>query len=160
MIQVGDKIPNGNVYVMEDNKPVKKNLHDLCKGKKVVIFGLPGAFTPVCTTQQVPQYYDKLKEFEKRGVDGVFCMSVNDAFVMHKWAESLGVNEAQLPMLADGDASWHEQCGLTQHLEGLGTRARRYSMVVDDLVITNLNAEEEGGTCYRVSDPEKMLECL
>lgn len=157
MIQVGDEIPDGTIYVFENNTPKAVTVHDLCKGKKVVIFGLPGAFTAVCSSKQVPQYYEKLNALHDAGIDAVYCTSVNDAFVMHFWAKELGVSTDSLPMLADGEAEWHKKTGLTQHLPGLGTRALRYSMVVDDLKVIQLNAEEPGPTCYRLSGPDTIL---
>jgi len=160
MIKVGEKIPDGILHVLQDGAPKAVTMHDLCKDKKVVIFGLPGAYTTVCSSKQVPQYYEKLSALQDVGVEAVFCVSVNDAFVMHHWAKDLNVEEERLCMLADGEAAWNSKLGLTQHLDGLGTRALRYSMVVDNLVVTHLNAEEPGPTCYRISGPDTILKQL
>jgi glutaredoxin/glutathione-dependent peroxiredoxin len=159
-LSIGDKIPDGTVYKLVDGQPRDYKVYDLLGGKKVILFGIPGAFTLICSTKQVPQYYAKLDEFKKLGIEGVFCTAVNDPFVMSKWAQDMSIDEDKLQFLADGDASWHEKMNLTQYLAPLGKRSLRYSMILNDLVIESINVEEEGGVCYAVSDPDRLLKEL
>ena len=165
-IKVGDKVPDATL--MEFNEvekagcsigpnPVK--VSDLTKGKKVVLFGLPGAFTPTCSAKHVPSYlsnYDKLKA---KGVDEVACVSVNDAFVMGAWARDQHTGD-KVRMLGDGSAEFAKALGLTLDLNarGMGTRSQRFSMLIDDGVVKALNVEAPGK--YEVSDAETMLKQL
>jgi peroxiredoxin len=165
-IKVGDKIPAGTLqefYEVEKDgcsigpNPVK--VEDLTRGKKVVIFGLPGAFTPTCSAKHVPSYianYDKLKA---KGVDAIGCMSVNDAFVMGAWAKDQKSGD-KVRMLADGSADYTKALGLGLDLtaRGMGVRCQRFSMLVDDGVVKVLNIEAPGK--YEVSDAETMLKQL
>ncbi|HET9045355.1 MAG TPA: peroxiredoxin [Casimicrobiaceae bacterium] len=162
-IKVGDKLPAGTLqefYAVEKDgcsigpNPVK--VEDLTKGKKVVIFGLPGAFTPTCSAKHVPSYlanYDKLKA---KGVDTIGCLSVNDAFVMGAWAKDQKADD-KVRMLADGSADYTKALGLVLDLtgRGMGVRCQRFSMLVDDGVVKVLNVEAPGK--YEVSDAETML---
>jgi peroxiredoxin len=134
-------------------------VEDLTKGRKVVIFGLPGAFTPTCSAKHVPSYlanYDKLKA---KGVDTIACVSVNDAFVMGAWAREQKTGE-RIRMLGDGSAEYTKALGLEFDLtaKGLGMRCQRFSMLVDDGVVKALNIEAPGK--YEVSDGETMLKQL
>jgi peroxiredoxin len=165
-IKVGDKVPAGTLmeyYEVEKDgcsvgpNPVK--VEDLTKGKKVVIFGLPGAFTPTCSAKHVPSYvqnYDKLKA---KGVDTVACMSVNDAFVMGAWARDQKTGD-KVRMLGDGSAEFTKALGLELDLNarGMGTRSQRFSMLVDNGVVKVLNIEAPGK--FEVSDAETMLKQL
>jgi peroxiredoxin len=165
-IKVGDKLPAGSLqefYEVEKDgcavgpNPVK--VEDLAGGKKVVIFGLPGAFTPTCSAKHVPSYlanYDKLKA---KGVDTIACMAVNDAFVMGAWARDQKTGD-KVRMLADGSADYTKALGLELDLgaRGLGLRCQRFSMLVDDGVVKALNVEAPGK--FEVSDGETMLKQL
>jgi peroxiredoxin len=165
-IKVGDKLPPGTLmeYFEAEKEgcsigpnPVK--VEDLTKGRKVVIFGLPGAFTPTCSAKHVPSYlanYDKLKA---KGVDTIACVSVNDAFVMGAWAREQKTGE-RIRMLGDGSAEYTKALGLEFDLtaKGLGMRCQRFSMLVDDGVVKALNIEAPGK--YEVSDGETMLKQL
>jgi peroxiredoxin len=165
-IKVGDKVPDATLMefheVEKDGCSIGPNpvkAHDLFKGKKVVLFGLPGAFTPTCSAKHVPSYlanYDKLKA---KGVDTIACMSVNDAFVMGAWARDQRTGE-KVRMLGDGSAEFTKALGLTFDLtaRGMGVRAQRFSMLVDDGVVKALNVEAPGK--YEVSDAETMLKQL
>jgi len=162
-IKVGDRLPAGTLqefYEVEKNgcavgpNPVK--MEDLTRGKKVVIFALPGAFTPTCSAKHVPSYvanYDKLKA---KGVDEIVCISVNDAFVMGAWARDQK-SEGKVRMLADGSADYTKKLGLELDLtgRGMGVRSQRYSMLVDDGVVKSLNVESAGK--FEVSDADTML---
>jgi len=162
-IKVGDKLPPGTLmeYFEAEKEgcsigpnPVK--VEDLTKGRKVVIFGLPGAFTPTCSAKHVPSYlanYDKLKA---KGVDTIACVSVNDAFVMGAWAREQKTGD-RIRMLGDGSAEYTKALGLEFDLtaKGLGMRCQRFSMLVDHGVVKALNIEAPGK--YEVSDGETML---
>ncbi len=158
MIQVGETLPDNTLYILKDEVLDSVTVHEIFAEKKVVIFGLPGAFTSVCSSKQVPQFYEKLGEIQENCGMDVYCVSVNDPYVMEAWAKDLNVDVSKMVMLSDGDASWHKKMGLTQELEALGTRALRYSMVVDNLIVTDINCEEEGGKNYTISGPQTILE--
>ena len=165
-IKVGDKLPAGTLMeyneVEKDGCSVGPNpvkVEDLTKGRKVVIFGLPGAFTPTCSAKHVPSYlanYDKLKA---KGVDDIVCLSVNDAFVMGAWARDQKTGD-KVRMLGDGSAQFTKDIGLELDLNarGMGTRSQRFSMLVDDGVVKTLNIEAPGK--FEVSDAETMLKQL
>jgi len=165
-IKVGDKLPDGTLTEMIDTEregctigPNAFNVSDLAKGKKIVIFGVPGAFTPTCSAKHVPSYtanYDKLKA---RKVDEIWCMAVNDAFVMGAWAKDQK-SAGKVRMMADGSAAYTKALGLEFDLvaRGMGVRAQRFSMLVDDGVVKALNVEAPGK--FEVSDAETMLKQL
>ncbi len=162
-IKVGDRLPDGTLQeyfdVEKDGCSVGPNpvqVGELTRGRKVVVFGLPGAFTPTCSAKHVPSYvaaYDKLKA---KGVDAIACMSVNDAFVMGAWARDQHTGD-RVRMLADGSADYTKALGLELDLikRGMGVRCQRFSMLIDDGVVKVLNIEAPGK--YEVSDAETML---
>jgi peroxiredoxin len=162
-IKVGDRIPEGTLYEfieVEGNGctvgPNAFKVQDLAKGKKVAIFGLPGAFTPTCSAKHVPSYLTNLDKLKAKGVDEVWCLAVNDAFVMHAWALDQKA-QGKIRFLADGSADYTKKLGLELDLNarGMGTRMQRFSMLVDDGVVKQLNVEAPGK--YEVSDAETML---
>jgi len=165
-IKVGDRLPDGTLTeFLETETPgctVGPNafpVADLVKGKKIVIFGLPGAFTPTCSAKHVPGYtanYDKLKA---KKVDEIWCVSVNDAFVMGAWAKDQK-STGKVRMMADGSAMFTKALGLEFDLvaRGMGVRSQRYSMIVDDGVVKALNVEAPGK--FEVSDAENLLKQL
>ena len=165
-IKVGDKLPAGTLmeyYEVEKDgcsigpNPVK--VEDLTKGKKVVIFGLPGAFTPTCSAKHVPSYLANHDKLKAKGVDTIACMSVNDAFVMGAWGREQKTGD-KVRMLGDGSADYTKALGLEFDLtaKGLGLRCQRFSMLVEDGVVKALNIEGPGK--YEVSDAETMLKQL
>jgi peroxiredoxin len=165
-IKVGDRLPAGSLseYIeVEGNGctigPNEFKVSDLVKGKKVVIFGLPGAFTPTCSAKHVPSYVQNLDKLKAKGVDEVVCMSVNDAFVMGAWARDQKTG-GKVRMMGDGSAAYTKALGLENDLtaRGLGVRCQRFSMLVDDGVVKTLNVEAPGK--YEVSDAETMLKQL
>jgi len=155
-IQVGDRLPESTFSVMTEDGPQQRTTDDIFKGKKVALFALPGAFTPTCSARHLPGYKDKAAEFRDKGVDTIACLSVNDAFVMGAWGENQGVGDDVL-MLADGNADFTRKVGLEMDGTkfGMGTRSQRYSMIVDDGVVKELNVEQPGE--FRVSSAEHML---
>ena len=162
-IKVGDKLPDGTLTEMIETEregctigPNAFKVSDLAKGKKIVIFGVPGAFTPTCSAKHVPGYtanHDKLKA---KKVDEIWCMAVNDAFVMGAWGKDLKA-AGKVRMMADGSAAYTKALGLEFDLvaRGMGVRAQRFSMLVDDGVVKALNVETPGK--FEVSDAETML---
>jgi peroxiredoxin len=164
VIKQGDHLPDGDlteyVEVATETCPVGQTtllVQDLVKGKKIVVFGLPGAFTQTCSSQHLPGYIRLAPEFKAKGVDEIWCISVNDAFVMGAWGRDQKATGI-VRMLADGNATYTRALGLTQDLSryGRGIRSQRYSMLVEDGVVTRFNLETEGK--FDVSKAERLLE--
>jgi len=162
-IKVGDRLPEGTLYEfieVEGNGcsvgPNAFKVQDIAKGKKIAIFGLPGAFTPTCSAKHVPSYLNNLDKLKAKGVDEVWCLAVNDAFVMHAWALDQKA-QGKIRFFGDGSADYTKKLGLELDLNarGMGTRMQRFSMLVDDGVVKQLNIEAPGK--YEVSDAETML---
>ncbi len=166
MIKVGDRLPEGTLTEFIETEtagcslgPNSFKVSDLVKGKKIAIFGLPGAFTPTCSAKHVPSYlanYDKLKA---KGVDEIWCISVNDAFVMGAWGRDQKAT-GKIRMMADGSAEFAKKLGLELDLtaRGMGVRMNRISMLVDNGVVKQLNVEGPGK--FEVSDAGTMLKQL
>jgi glutaredoxin/glutathione-dependent peroxiredoxin len=155
-IKVGEKIPDATFRVMKEGKPTPMTTAELTAGKKVALFGLPGAFTPTCSAKHLPGFKEKVSEFKAKGVDAIACVSVNDAFVMSAWGKDQKVGEDIL-MLADGNGEFAEAVGLVMDGTGfgMGKRIQRFSMVIDNGVVKSLNVEEPGK--FEVSSAEYML---
>jgi len=158
-IQVGDKIPSITVQEMQQKGPTNLSTDELFAGKKVVVFALPGAFTPTCSQSHLPGYVVKADELFAKGVDAIVCLSVNDAFVMGAWGEQNNT-EDRVRMIADGSANLTEALGLVLDLtaNGMGIRSQRYAMVVNDGVVETLNIEAAGK--FEVSDADTILASL
>ena len=159
MIKVGDRLPAGTLYEMSDEGPKPVAVADLNKGKRVVILGLPGAFTPTCSAQHVPSYVAAADQFKAKRIDDIVCLSVNDAFVMGAWAKDQGT-AGKVRMLGDGSALFTRALGLELDLteRGLGIRCQRFSMLVEDGVVKALHIEAPGK--FEVSDAATMLKHL
>ena len=142
-IQVGDKLPNAEFFVMTADGPAKKTTAEVFSGKKVALFALPGAYTPTCQQQHMPGFVTRVDELKGKGVDIVACTAVNDIFVLTEFAKDTGA-EGRILMLADGNAAFAKQLGLDIDLSGfgLGVRSKRYAMLVDDGVVKVLNVED------------------
>jgi peroxiredoxin len=155
-IKVGDKIPTAGFAHMVDGKPTPLSSEELFAGKTVVVFALPGAFTPTCSAKHVPGFVQNFEAFRDKGVDTIACVSVNDAFVMGAWGKDQGAGEKVL-MLADGNGDFTRAVGLEFDASkfGMGKRSQRYSMLVKDGVVKSLNVEAPGG--YDVSSAEHMM---
>lgn len=162
-IKIGDRLPEGTLAEFIESAtegcalgPNTFNVGDLTKDKKIAIFGLPGAYTPTCSTQHVPGYVKHAAEFKAKGVDEIWCISVNDAFVMGAWGRDQKATGV-VRMMADGNAAFSKALGLDADFSkfGMGTRSQRYSMLVEDGVVTQLNVEQ-GGT-FEVSNAETLL---
>jgi peroxiredoxin len=155
-IKVGDKLPNVTVTLATAEGPRPVSTEELFKGKKVALFALPGAFTPTCSAKHLPGFKQAASDIKAKGVDMIACLSVNDAFVMRAWAEDQAVGD-DIVMIADGGATFSDAVGLSFDASrfGMGKRSQRYSMIVDDGVVKELNIEEGGE--FRVSSAEYML---
>jgi len=157
-IKVGDRIPSVNLKKMGEKGPEGISTDEIFNGKKVVLFAVPGAFTPTCSAAHLPGYVVNADKIKAKGVDTIVCMSVNDAFVMGAWGKSQ--NAEELLMLADGNAELTQALGLTLDGSGfgLGLRSQRFAMVVDNGVVTHLHVEPGPG--LDVSSAEKVMEVL
>ena len=155
-IQVGDRLPDVTLYEMGEGGPQAVSTADLFNGKKVVLFALPGAFTPTCSAAHLPGYVVKADELRDKGVDSIVCLSVNDAFVMGAWGDAQNV-EGRVRMVADGSAAFTKSIGLELDLteRGFGLRSDRYAMLVEDGVVKALHREAPGK--FEVSSAEAML---
>ena len=156
-IQIGDRIPNASFARATAEGPKPVNTADIFAGKPVALFAVPGAFTPTCSARHLPGFKDNLEAIKGKGVDVVACISVNDAFVMKAWAESQGIDDESIVMLADGNGDLTRELGLVLDGSGfgLGQRSQRYSMLVKDGTVTQLNIEQGGE--FKVSSAEHLL---
>jgi glutaredoxin/glutathione-dependent peroxiredoxin len=163
MLKVGDKLPDGNlqefIEVEGNGCSLGPNTFDVAKltaGKKIAVFALPGAYTPTCSAKHVPGYVEKASALKAAGVDEIWCVSVNDAFVMGAWGRDQHT-AGKVRMMADGSADFAKATGLTLDLtaRGMGLRSNRYSMLVVDGVVKTLNVEAPGK--FEVSDADTML---
>ena len=162
-ISVGDRLPDGTLTEFVETAsescnvgPNALQVADLARGKKIALFAVPGAFTPTCSAQHLPGFVERADKFREKGVDEIWCVAVNDAFVMGAWGRDQQVG-GKVRMLADGAAQWTQALGLTLDLNarGLGTRSQRYSMLVEDGVVMQLNVEAGGK--FDVSDAATLL---
>ncbi|HTQ15630.1 MAG TPA: peroxiredoxin [Rhizomicrobium sp.] len=155
-IKVGDKIPSATLMQMKDGGPKPVSTDDFFAGKKVVLFALPGAFTPTCSAKHLPGFVTHADEIMSRGVDAIACMSVNDAFVMGAWGDQQKTG-SKVAMLADGNGDFTRALGLELDASrfGMGKRSQRFSMVIDNGTVKQLNVEEPGA--FSVSSAEHVL---
>ena len=158
-IKVGDTIPQATMMEMTGDGPAPVSTSDLFKGKKVALFSVPGAFTPTCSAKHLPGFVKNADSIKAKGVDSIVCMSVNDAFVMGAWGQDQNVGD-NVRMLGDGNGDFAKALGLELDGSGfgLGTRSQRFSMIVDDGKVTELNIEAPGA--FEVSSAEFMLNQL
>ena len=154
-INVGDRLPSVPLTLATPDGPQTTTSDDFFKGKRVALFAVPGAFTPTCSARHLPSYVDKAAELKAKGIDEIVGTSVNDAFVMGAWNQHQGSED--IKMLADGNADFAKAVGLTMDGSkfGMGERSQRYSMVVNDGVVEQLNVEAPGA--YEASSAEHML---
>jgi glutaredoxin/glutathione-dependent peroxiredoxin len=159
MIKVGDKIPSATLMQMKDGGPKPVSTDQLFAGKKVALFALPGAFTPTCSAKHLPGFVQNSEALKAKGIDAIACVSVNDAFVMGAWGEQQKAGD-KVMMLADGNGDFARALGLELDATkfGMGKRSQRYSMVVDDGVVKQLNVEQPGA--FEVSSADHMMALL
>ncbi|ANN79420.1 peroxiredoxin [Bordetella flabilis] len=162
-IKVGDRVPDGTLTEFIETEtescalgPNNFQVADLVKGKKIVVFAVPGAFTPTCSAKHLPGFVQNAAAFGQKGVDEIWCVAVNDAFVMGAWGREQKT-DGKVRMLADGSATWTKALGLELDLNarGMGVRSQRYAMVLEDGVVKTLNVEAPGK--FEVSDAATML---
>jgi peroxiredoxin (alkyl hydroperoxide reductase subunit C) len=158
-IKVGDSIPSMKLMMVTADGPKEVSTDELFKGRKVVLFAVPGAFTPTCSIKHLPGFLENAEAFRAKGVDAVICTAVNDAFVLGAWAKE---NDAagKVTMLADGSGAFAKALGLELDLvaRGLGVRSQRYALVAQDGKVTHLGVEQPGG--FEVSKAEAVLAAL
>lgn len=157
-IRIGDRIPNSVVSQMSENGPEAITTQDYFAGRNVVLFAVPGAFTPTCSAYHLPGFIEHLDEFGDKGIDAVACISVNDVFVMHAWGKSS--NAKGIDMLADGNGEFAQALGLELDATsfGMGKRCQRFALVAKDGIVTQLMVEAPGE--FRVSSAESVLASL
>jgi len=155
-ISVGDKVPAAMMTTMTTDGPGPVSTDEFFAGKKIVLFAVPGAFTPTCSAKHLPGFVTQADDILARGVDAIACMSVNDVFVMHAWGEDAGVAD-KIVMLADGNGDFTKAVGLEMDGTGfgMGIRSQRFAMIVEDGVVTTLNIEEPGA--FQVSSSSHIL---
>jgi peroxiredoxin len=164
-VQIGDRVPDVSLWESTafgeacPVKPQSVSVADAVKGKKIVVFGLPGAYTPTCSAKHLPGYLEKLDAFKANGVDEIWCLAVNDGYVMASWGREHSAI-GRIRMLGDGSAELAKKLGIDVDLSsaGMGIRMRRFSMLLDDGIIRQLNLEAPGK--FEVSDAETMLKQL
>ena len=156
-VQIGDRIPSATLTRATDDGPKPVSTDEIFAGKTVALFAVPGAFTPTCSAKHLPGFKDHRDDLAGKGVDTVACLSVNDAFVMGAWADSQGIGKDDIVMLGDGNGDFTRQLGLSLDAKGfgMGERSQRYSMIVDDGVVKELNVEQGGE--FRVSAADYLL---
>ena len=157
-IKIGDTVPNATLAEYQaGSQPQMHQVEGLVKGKKIALFAVPGAFTPTCTEKHLPGFLDNVAAFKAKGVDEVWCVAVNDMFVMDAWGRSMNV-DGNMRMLADGSADWTKKLGLVLDLteKGLGVRSQRYSAFLDNGVVKQLNVDEGG--VLSISDAQTLLD--
>lgn len=154
-ISVGDTLPDIKLVKATQEGPEQVQSGEFFAGRKVALFAVPGAYTPTCSAKHLPGFVEKAGDLKAKGVDAIACTSVNDAFVLANWSEDQ--NASEIVMLADGNADFAKALGLDADFSGfgMGTRAQRYSMIVDDGVVKQLNVEQPGD--FSVSSADHML---
>ena len=159
-LKENENIPESKVFILENGKAAKKDLIDFLKNKKVVIFGLPGAFTYVCSAKHLPGYINMYEHFKNKGIDQIICISVNDPFVMNAWGKENNVGDKIL-MIGDPYLNFTKAIGaeVDKNEKGLGVRSNRYTMFVDNLKVIKLQEEKDTGSC-EISAAENFLELI
>jgi peroxiredoxin len=154
-IKTGERLPESTLTVMREKGPAPLSTHDIFAGRKVVLFSVPGAFTPTCSARHLPGFVEHAAEIQERGVDAIACVAVNDVFVMSAWGKS--ANADDILMLADGNAEFAKALGLELDATafGMGTRSQRFALIADDGVVTQLFVEAPGE--FKVSSAEHIL---
>ena len=159
-IKENDLIPSSQVFVMVNGDPIKKNIQEFLRNKKAVIFGLPGAYTSVCSAKHLPGYINMFDQYKEKGIDHIICISVNDPFVMSAWGRDHNVGDKIL-MVGDPFLDFTKAIGsdVDKSARGLGIRSNRYTMFVDNLKIVKLQEEEDTGSC-EISAAENFIKLI
>ena len=159
-IKEKETIPSSEVFILENGEPIQKNIQSFLKNKKSVIFGLPGAYTSVCSAKHLPGYVKNSEKYKQKGIDQIICMSVNDPFVMNAWGKENNVGD-KIIMMGDPFLNFTKAIGaeVDKSGRGLGIRSNRYTMLVDNLKITKIQEEKDTGSC-EISAAENFLELV
>ena len=159
-LRENQNIPSSEVFVLENGEPTKKNIENIVKNKKSIIFGLPGAYTSVCSAKHLPGYVKNSEKYKQKGVDQIICMSVNDPFVMNAWGKENNVGDKIL-MVGDPFLNFTKAIGaeVDKSGRGLGIRSNRYTMLVDNLKVIKIQEERDTGSC-EISAAENFLELV
>jgi len=159
-LRENQNIPSSEVFVLENGEPTKKNIENILKNKKSIIFGLPGAYTSVCSAKHLPGYVKNSEKYKQKGVDQIICMSVNDPFVMNAWGKENNVGDKIL-MVGDPFLNFTKAIGaeVDKSGRGLGIRSNRYTMLVDNLRVIKIQEEQDTGSC-EISAAENFLELI
>ena len=159
-LKENDNVPNSEVFVLENGEPTKKNIENLLKNKRAVIFGLPGAYTSVCSAKHLPGYVNMYQQYKDKGIDHIICVSVNDPFVMGAWGKENNVAD-KIIMMGDPFLNFTKAIGaeVDKSSRGLGIRSNRYTMLVEDMKVIKLQEENETGSC-EISAAENFLKLI
>ena len=156
-IKENDKIPNSEIFVLEDGEPIKKNIEEFLKNKKVIILGLPGAYTSVCSAIHLPGFIKMYQEYRNKGIDQIICVAANDPFVMNAWGKENNVNN-KIIMIGDPFLNFIKAIGaeVDKSERGMGMRSNRYTMLVENMKVIKLKEEKETSSC-EISAAENFL---
>ena len=159
-IKENDKIPNSEIFIIEDGEPIKKNINEFLKDKKVIIFWLPGAYTSVCSAKHLPGYIKMHQEYKNKGIDQIICIAANDPFVMNAWGKQNNVGN-KIMMVGDPFLNFIKAIGaeVDKSGRGMGIRSNRYTMLVEDMKVIKLKEEKETGIC-EISAAENFLDLV
>jgi len=156
-LKENDIIPNAEIFVLEEGEPIKKDITEFLKSKKVILFGLPGAYTSVCSAKHLPGFVNSYKNYKIKGIDHIICISANDPFVMNAWGKSHNIGE-KIIMMGDPFLNFTKSIGadVDKSVRGLGIRSNRYTMLIDNLKVVKLQEEKDAGVC-EISAAENFL---
>ena len=156
-LKENDTIMSSEVFIFESGEPVKKDILEILKDKKVILFGLPGAFTSVCSARHLPGYVSSHEAYKSKGIDNIICVSVNDPFVMDAWGKSHNVGD-KVTMMADPFLNFTKSIGaeVDKSARGLGIRSNRYTMLIDNLKVIKIQEEQDTGAC-EISSAQSFL---
>ena len=155
-----DNVPNSEIFILENGEPTKKNIEELLKNKKAVIFGLPGAYTSVCSAKHLPGYINLCQQYKDKGIDHIICVSVNDPFVMNAWGKENNVGD-KIIMMGDPFLNFTKAIGaeVDKSGRGLGVRSNRYTMLVNNMKVIKLQEEKDTGSC-EISAAENFFKLI
>ena len=159
-IKENDLLPNSEVFILESGEPIKKNIENFLKNKKVILFGLPGAYTSVCSKKHLPSYINMYDKFKEKGIDHLICLSVNDPFVMNAWGKENSVDN-KIIMIGDPFLNFTRDIGadVDKSGRGLGIRSNRYTMFVNNMKVIKIQEEKDTGTC-EISAAENFIKLI
>ena len=159
-LKENNNVPNSEIFILENGEPIKKNIEQLLKGKKAVIFGLPGAYTSVCSTKHLPGFVKLYQQYKDKGIDHIICISVNDPFVMNAWGKENNVGD-KIIMVGDPSLNFTKAIGaeVDKSGRGLGVRSNRYTMLIDNMKVIKLHEEKDTGSC-EISAAENFLKLI